>query len=634
MKREFMHMADYDEFSGETPNFRTVAATKIAEMFPNLVEDGHIDFDALKEELSPDLSMDGGTEKYEFIWRGKKDAKRIADAPARTTSLKFNEAKSLDSNFTSNAYVEGDNLEVLKLLQKGYEGRAKLVYLDPPYNTGSDFVYKDNFHDTYENYLIQTGQVDSEGNALTANKETSGRFHTDWLNMMYPRLKQARNLLTEDGVIMVSIGNKEQANLAKLMDEIFGEANKVVTFMVNSAEGGGQAKYVINGNEFLLVYAKNINKFDNLKRPKDIRGQIVDIDGEQYWIQEDSIRKVFGEYGNLHYEEILEYRDQAFKDEIDAGIANNEYRLVEKDNGMHIIGKLRKVSEDFSKFNSVVKYLTAQGKKDARVDFGFDEDDKVNYFDNPKPLQLLKDMIQAVTFGTTGDLIIDIFSGSSTTARAVQELNVEDGGKRKFVMIQLPENLDENLKTASTVEAKKTIESAIAYLDEQGLEHTLPNVAQERLRHGAAKLKASQSDAPIDLGFRVFELTGTTLRQWDETPEKFEEQLGLFNESSFEPGTSNDDRALELAIKSGITLDYTLTVGNNIYHFYTSTKEVFVVMGDYDTNLISKLEVDRKLNVANVVVNEIQGGSEIKFNLLQVLKQDSNLNNHFNVEWV
>ncbi|WP_407350097.1 site-specific DNA-methyltransferase [Lactococcus garvieae] len=602
-----------EKFNPTTPNFRTEAAAKLAQLFPEIVSDGEIDFDALQEALSDDLTLDGGNEKYGFTWRGKRDAKRIADAPAKNTTLIANKEKSKNWDSTQNVYIEGDNLEVLKLLQKSYAEKIKLIYLDPPYNTGKDFVYKDDFHDSYENYLRQTGQVDSEGNATTTNKETNGRFHTDWLNMMYPRLKLARKLLREDGVIMISIGNDEAQNLESILDEIFGEQNKIVNFIINSAEGGGKAQYVINGNEFLFVYAKNINEFDNLKRPKDIRGKIVQIDNEDYWIQEDAIRKVYGEYGNLYYEEILEYRDQKFKDEIDFGLQNNTYRLIEKEDGNHIIGKLRKVSEDFSKFNSVIKHLTANGKRNARVDFGFDGDDKVDYFDNPKPMSLLKDMVRSVTFGTHGDLILDMFSGSSTTARTVQELNSEDGGNRKFIMIQLPETLLE---------------------DSDGFKagyKTIPEIAQDRIKKGGDLI---QNDN-VDIGFKVYELSKSTLKQWDENPLNFESQLELFD-SPFILETTNEQRAQEIALKSGVSLDITpsISADSSIYHFVSADKEVFVVLGDYDDTLLTICDDKRTLPVATIVLQELDNGSELKFNLIEILKQNEELNNHLNLEWL
>lgn len=214
-----------ERFKVTTPNFRTEAAKKLAELFPEVVADGQIYTDALEELLNPNLEDEESNEKYEFIWQGKKNSKRIADAPARDTTLILDKDKSKDWDNTKNVYIEGDNFEALKLMQKAYGEKIKVIYIDPPYNTGHDFVYKDKYHDSYENYLRETGQLDDEGNVTTTNRESNGRFHTDWLNMMYPRLKLARNLLTDDGIIFISIDDNEAANLKKVCDEIFGENN-------------------------------------------------------------------------------------------------------------------------------------------------------------------------------------------------------------------------------------------------------------------------------------------------------------------------------------------------------------------------------------------------------------------------
>ena len=247
-----------NKFNPNTPNFRTEAAAKIAKLFPEVVADGQIDFEALQEALSPDLEIDGGNEKYEFSWRGKRDAKRIADAPARNTTLIANKEKSKSWDKTKNVYIEGENLEVLKILQKAYSEKVKLIYIDPPYNTGKDFIYHDDFHNSYENYLRPTGQVDSEGNTTTTNRETNGRFHTDWLNMMYPRLKVAWKLLKDDGFIFISIDDKEVGNLRTILNEVFGERNFVGVLSVeNNPKGRKNSSFISVSSEYVVIYAKN-----------------------------------------------------------------------------------------------------------------------------------------------------------------------------------------------------------------------------------------------------------------------------------------------------------------------------------------------------------------------------------------
>ena len=353
-----------------TPDGTDTNIRKIAELFPNCLtervgEDGHlqqcIDFDVLRQELSKDV-VEGVQERYQFTWPDKKKAIRLANAPT-TMTLRPCREESVDFDNTQNLYIEGDNLEVLKLLRENYLGKVKVIYIDPPYNTGNDFVYEDDFSQATASYLSNSGQTDAEGNRLVLNSESNGRFHTDWLNMMYSRLKVGRDLLASEGVLFVSIDDNEQTNIKKLCEEVFGEHNKVAELVVIRAEGGGLAKQVIKGHDYLFVYAKDITKFTPLGRPKDIRGKIVELDGEKYWIQEDWLRKEFGKYGNCHYEEVLEYKGQKTYDEINQGLKTGKYMLIPKGNGMHIVGKLRNIKEDASKFYSVLKHLSANGIK-------------------------------------------------------------------------------------------------------------------------------------------------------------------------------------------------------------------------------------------------------------------------------
>ena len=346
---------------------------KIGALFPNCLterknENGEveyaIDFDMLKQELSS-VIVEGNEERYQFTWPDKKKSILLANAPIAKTLRPCRE-ESVDFDTTENLYIEGDNLDVLKLLQETYLGKIKMIYIDPPYNTGNDFVYNDDFAEDADTYLANSGQFDAEGNRLVQNTESNGRFHTDWLNMFYVRLKVARDLLTPDGAIFVSIDDNEQTNTKNLLNEIFGEGNKVAEFVVIRAEGGGMAKQVIKGHDYLYVYAKDVTAFSPLGKPKDVRGKIVEKDGEKYWIQEDWLRKEFGKYGNCHYEEILECKGQAKLDEIDRGLKKGEYMLIPKSNGMHIVGKLRNLKEDSSKFYSILKHLSANGIKELQ----------------------------------------------------------------------------------------------------------------------------------------------------------------------------------------------------------------------------------------------------------------------------
>ena len=254
------------KFNPLTPNFKTEAAKKIAALFPEVVADGQIDIDALEDLISPDTEDEESNEKYEFTWRGKKQAKMIANSSTQDTTLIADKDKSQDWDETKNVYVEGDNLEVLKLLQKAYSEKIKMVYIDPPYNRGHDFIYKDNFTNSYNNYLKETGQIDENGQKTTTSPESNGRFHTDWLNMMYPRLKLARNLLRDDGVIFISIDDNEAVNLRKICDEIFGEANFVAQLAVQlNPRGRNLDVFMAKTIEYVLVYVKNYNNLSAIK---------------------------------------------------------------------------------------------------------------------------------------------------------------------------------------------------------------------------------------------------------------------------------------------------------------------------------------------------------------------------------
>ena len=347
------------------------------------------------------------SKKYGLVWEEHTEE---VDEQIKHNVPVFTEVSdkiiTMDENLPSNFLLEGDNLHSLKLLEKTHKGKIDVIYIDPPYNTEHSLKYDDK----------------------RVGKDDDFR-HSKWLSFMAVRLRVAKNLLAETGVIFLSIDDNEDSQLRLLCDEVFGDKNFVGEFSVIKAEGGGMAKQVVKGHDMLYAYAKNITKFVPLAREKDIRGKRVTVNGIEYWIQEDAIRKEFGKYGNLHYEEILEYRDEKFKEEIDEGIENGKYVLVKKDNGLHIIGVLRRVDEDASKFYSVLKHLNADGLNTLR-EMGLDD-----MFSYPKPVSLIKELIKGATFfGDKNFVILDFFAGSGTTAQAVLELNQEDGKNRRFIL--------------------------------------------------------------------------------------------------------------------------------------------------------------------------------------------------------
>ena len=302
-----------------------------------------------------------------------------------------------------NLIIKGNNLIALHTLKQQFRGQVKLIYIDPPYNTGSDsFGYNDNFN------------------------------HSSWLTFMKNRLEIAKELLTDDGVFFVSCDDNEQAYLKILMDEIFGSENFITNFVVIRAEGGGLAKQVVKGHDYLLTYAKNIENFEPLRKPKDIRGKIVEKDGERYWIEEDWLRLEFGKYGTCYYEDIERVKGKAKKDEIDRGIENGQYVLLNKGKNKTIVGRYRALAEDGSKFYSVLKHLNAAGKNELKDLIGED------IFAFPKPTALLKEIILGATFFKKDKdaIVLDFHAGSGTTAHAVLELNKEDNGNRKFILVE------------------------------------------------------------------------------------------------------------------------------------------------------------------------------------------------------
>ncbi len=613
-------------FSASTPNFKTEAAQKLAKLFPEIVADGQIDINVLEELLSPDLEEVDSNEKYEFTWRGKGNAKRIADIPAHDTTLIADKKCSKGWDTTKNVYIEGDNLEALKLMQKAYSEKIKMIYIDPPYNTGHDFVYKDNYHDSYENYLKETGQLDDEGNVTTTNKESNGRFHTDWLNMVYPRLKLARNLLMDNGVIFISIDDNEAANLKKICDEIFGENNFLAQVVWERAYAPINLKKNFSpSHDYILVYAKNASlvetngiarndETDSLyKNPdNDPRGDWKASDlsvgpaiqSNIYPIITPSGRVVEPPAGRSWRLSQKAFRERLADNRIwfgkngDAVPSMKRFKSELRKTGITPMTIWKYKDVDHSQQATQYLQKLMGGKK---------------YFDYPKPVKLIQRAIQL--YSESDSVILDFFSGSATTAQAVMEQNAEDGGKRKFIMVQLPE---------------KTSEKSVAYKD--GYKN-ITNIAEERIRRAGESIKKEYPNSNLDTGFKIFKLQKSTIKQWDDNPANFEKQLELL-QSPFTQESTNDQRALEIAIKSGINLDVTPEIDGDNYHFTTDDKEVFVILGNYDETLLDNLNEKRKLQNAIVVLREMNNGSETKFNLNEKLKQKPELNDHFSLEWL
>lgn len=446
--------------------------------------------DRFKETLrSGDVNLT--KEGYELKFLGKSYAKYLTSTETETVIVPDLEHNSEQENKDSeNLYIVGDNLDALKHLLGSYTGQVKCIYIDPPYNTGSDgFVYNDDFGFTPKQLVDKIGLSEDEAQRVLDLQGKSS--HSAWLTFMYPRLQLAKELLADDGVIFISIDDNEQANLKLLCDEVFGEQNFVAGFVVVRSEGGGLAKQAVIGHDYLPAYCKNVDAFVPLGRPKDIRGQVISKGGEDYWVETDWLRKEFGKYGTCPYEEIAQILGEQKLREVDQELESGNYVLVPK-GGCHLVGRLRKVSEDTSKFYTVLKNFDGDGYAKYLNKLGVNDLDRLNLaadFSFPKPVELVRQAIEGATIRTKSekDIVLDFFSGSATTAEALMRQNAKDSGNRRWILVQLPEVLE---PTAHAYEA--------------GF-RTIDEIGRERIKRAAAKIK-EDTGADIDYGFKLYSL--------------------------------------------------------------------------------------------------------------------------------
>lgn len=576
-----------DKLDLQSTNITSLNVEKIALLFPNCVtetaEGKRIDFDLLKQELSTEI-VEGNKERYRLEWPGKREAIVTANIPTNNTLRPVRE-DSVDFDTTENIYIEGDNLEVLKLLQESYLNKIKMIYIDPPYNTGKDFVYKDNFAKSGEEELLESGQKDEYGQRLQANPETSGRYHSDWLSMMYPRLKLARNLLTEDGVIFISIDDNEVHNLRKICDEIFGEGNFLSSLIWKS--GGTSSAHFTKEHEYVIVYSKNINTLPYfeysgdesisdraIKRPS-VKNPVSLIEFPA-GIDFESEDKVYP--SELGDKEPIRIVDGVFESK-NGKLANNvtieaAWTMADmiKDwlKGEKVVDqKGQIVKRFFFKNNGILQYEKEKGTvhpKTIIYEYTTKQGGNVitslfdnNHFDFPKPPKLIQDLVSFHI--NSNDIILDFFSGSATTAHAVMQLNAEDAstgsapGNRKYIMVQLPEATDEKS------EAYKAGYKNIC------------EIGKERIRRAANKIK-EETKADIDYGFRVYRLDSSNMQAVYYKPQDYkQEQLDIFADNVKEDRTAED-------LVAQIMLDWGLELSLPIERKSIAGKEVFVVAGD------------------------------------------------------
>lgn len=511
---------------------------KIRELFPNCVTERinsegklehAIDFDMLKQELS-DHVVDGLQERYQFTWPDKRKAILAANAPINKTLRPCRE-ESVDFDNTENLYIEGDNLDVLKLLQETYLGKVKMIYIDPPYNTGNDFVYEDDFKQNSEEYIVNSGQLDDEGNRLVANTERNGRFHTDWLNMIYPRLKLAKDLLSEDGVIFISIGDDEESNLIKCCDEIFGESNFVASICHKHRASVSNDRIISENHNHLLFYCKNI--ISVFKQHKFI-GEDPVLDGfnlsdKRGMYKLTPVDGPGGEKkGNPYYEFLgvtgyWRYSKETMQKKYDEGLivrtANGlqqKYYLEQAKNSRKTVTTWW--DNDFLTSSATKQLVDLMGAKT---------------FDNPKNVNLVLRCLKMITKFDDKALIIDFFSGSATTAHAVMQLNAEDGGKRKFIMVQLQE------KCAEDREAYKAGYKNIC------------EIGKERIRRAGKKIKEENplTTQDLDIGFRVLKCDSSNMEDVYFTPKEYmDKQQSLFVDN-IKKDRSDEDLLFDAMLK-------------------------------------------------------------------------------------
>ncbi|ARP42369.1 Type III restriction-modification system EcoPI enzyme mod [Geobacillus thermodenitrificans] len=622
-----------EKLDGKSMDIVKANIEALKQLFPEVVTEEKIDFEKLKLILGEEIET--RNEKYEFTWHGKTQAMKLAQTPS-TGTLRPDKASSKNWDTTENLYIEGDNLEVLKLLQKSYFGKIKMIYIDPPYNTGKDFVYKDDFRDNIKNYKEITQQT------TKANTETSGRYHTDWLNMMYPRLKLARNLLTDDGVIFISIDDTEVANLRKILDEIFGENNFIASITRNTNSSKNQSLFVSVSHDYCLIYARDIsvlstkhaenkwsvpkNNIEEYKRKiEELKN--LGLSNEQITEELKQLTKYprFIDFVNYWY---VDERGVYRKDNL-GGVKNGNMTpiinpLTGKEDPVPPGGfryspeKLNElIKENRIHFHTdgslptIKRYLdenlTQRPKSimsdDQRPDNALLKEFNTP-FDNPKQLAFMK---RILSVGDKDSIILDFFSGSATTAHAVMQLNAEDGGNRKFIMVQLPEKTDEKS------EAYKAGYKNIC------------EIGKERIRRAGEKIVQETGKTDLDIGFKVFKLDSSNVKTWDPDFDNLEQTLFDLQDNIKEDRTK-EDLLYEILLKIGLPLttpieeiDYN---GKTIYN--VAYGSVLVCLeDDIDLDIVQEMMKYQSEHMPPKVIFKESGfiSDAVKTNALQTLKK-------------
>ncbi len=633
-------MSEIEKFPLTSMDITEEQKQKLKQLFPEVFTEGDkIDWDKLRLTLGE--TVDVGKERFGMNWPGKADCFKIIQQPSLATLIPARD-ESINFDSTENLFIEGDNLEVLKLLQKSYLGKIKVIYIDPPYNTGNDFIYPDNYSESLETYLAYTGQVDSEGRKFSTNTDTEGRFHSKWMNMMYPRLFLAKNLLKDDGVIFISIDDSEVKNLRSICDDIFGEENFIAELIWDLGTGTA-AGHFTRAHEYILVFARDKNTLSNFR-----------YYGDDDIISERAIKKI--SKGNpasrITFPPTIEYEggDRIFRDQLgvaevvkiidgemifkkgklskevtlEAGWAMRNQILSWLDGKETFDSKGQRVKRFFFDKNGVLQYEKERGfinpqsvlRKIASTRKGSSEIENLmggRFFEFPKPVDLLKFIIQTVSYQ---DIVLDYFAGSCTTAQAILELNKKNGGNRKFICAQLPEPTNENS------EAYQAGYKSIADIGKERIRRVIKKIEEEQ-KQNVDMFK--EENPPLDLGFKVFKLAPSNFSSWDANVDKTAEAIGKQLELHITHiSESADQEAIlyELLLKSGFELTTKIEKleieGKAV--FSIGEGELLICLERALTNELIKAMAERK-PVRVICLDEgFQNNDQLKTNAALIMK--------------
>ncbi len=621
---------------------------KISELFPNCISEGKINFDMLKDELSKDIIEDD-KEKYQLTWAGKKESIINANIPC-TNTLRPLKEKSVNFDKTKNIYIEGDNLDALKILQESYLNKIDMIYIDPPYNTGNDFIYNDNFYKEEKQELLDSGAIDEEGNYLISefNTESNGKFHSDWLKMMYPRLKLARNLLSDDGIICISIDENEQANLKKICDEIFNEKNLIANLAVEMSKTQGmkvksaQDGQIVKNHEYIYIYAKSKNSSKKripLYDEAEVYDEHFDVIMENnnteklmdYLEKDGKSKGKFNKY-NLDFskrniKKLMEI-DEEFKNYMYSNVAEKLYRIsmisskeiqkldipvgkiVEKDgyllrkNSLGTIEQLQSFKDTLhmsDEYNPQFKRTTIRGAlwKGFYSDMmNVAKEGDTEFKNGKKPSRLIKQLIKWAN--VKNGIILDFFSGSATTAHSVMQYNIENKRNNRFILVQLPERINNR-----------------SY-------KTICDLAESRIKKSSKQLK-KETKFDFDDGFRVYKVDSSNMRDVYYIPEDLrQEQLNMF-ESNIKDDRTAEDLLTQVILDLGLTLDLEIkekTISNNKVYFVEKNSLIACFDDAVDINIVDEICKSKPQKIV-FKENSFKNDND-KINVLERIKRLSN----------